>query len=73
MNPLKVSEALAVIVTAQAIGSTLQWNLSNTDTLGPFKCVLIREVFSFQGAYFGTWLSVPIVLNSGCPLTLYTL
>ncbi len=29
MNPLKVSEALAVIVTAQAIGSILQWNLSN--------------------------------------------
>ncbi len=28
----------------------LQWNLSNTDTLGPIKCVLIREVSSFHGA-----------------------
>ncbi len=27
----------------------VQWNLSNTDTLGPIKCVLIREVSSFQG------------------------
>ncbi len=25
----------------------VQWNLSNTDTLGPIKCVLIREVSSF--------------------------
>ncbi len=24
--------------------------LSNTDTLGPIKCVLIRKVSSFQGA-----------------------
>ncbi len=28
----------------------IQWNLSNTDPLGPIKCVLIREVSSFQGA-----------------------
>ncbi len=28
----------------------IQWNLSNTDTLGPIKCGLIREVSSFQGA-----------------------
>ncbi len=28
----------------------VQWNLSNTDTLGPIKYVLIREVSSFQGA-----------------------
>ncbi len=28
----------------------VQWNLANTDTLGPIKCVLIREVSSFQGA-----------------------
>ncbi len=28
----------------------VQWNLSNMDTLGPIKCVLIREVSSFQGA-----------------------
>ncbi len=29
---------------------TVQWNLSNTDSLGPMKCVLIEEVSSFQGA-----------------------
>ncbi len=28
----------------------LQWNLSNTDTLGPIKWVLIRDVSSFQEA-----------------------
>ncbi len=28
----------------------VQWNVSNTDTLGPITCVLIREVSSFQGA-----------------------
>ena len=28
----------------------IQWNPSNTDTLGPLKCVLIRGVSSFQGA-----------------------
>ncbi len=28
----------------------VQWNLSNTDTVGPIECVLIREVSSFQGA-----------------------
>ncbi len=42
----------------------VQWNLSNTDTLGPIKCVLIREVSSFQGANniyeVGTWSSVLI-------------
>ncbi len=44
----------------------VQWNLSNTDTLGPIKCVLIREVSSFQGANnaslyeLGTWSSVLI-------------
>ncbi len=44
----------------------IQWNLSNTDTLGPIKCVLIREVSSFQGANntylhkVGTWSSVLI-------------
>ncbi len=50
---------------------------SNTDTLGLIKCVLIREVSSFQGANntylyeFGTWLSVlirEVSLNQGCPL-----
>ncbi len=30
--------------------SEVQWNLSNTDTLGPLKKFLIREVSSFQGA-----------------------
>ncbi len=28
----------------------VQWNLSDTDALGPVNCVLIREVSSFQGA-----------------------
>ncbi len=42
----------------------LQWNLSNTDNLGPIKCVRIREVSSFQGVNsthlyeVGTWSSV---------------
>ncbi len=27
----------------------VQWNLSNTDTLGSIKCVLIRGVSSIQG------------------------
>ncbi len=41
----------------------LQWNLSNTDTVGPIKC---REVSSFQGANntylyeVGIWSSVLI-------------
>ncbi len=30
-----------------------QWNPSNTDTLGPVKYVLIREVSSFQGLNSG--------------------
>jgi len=30
----------------------LQWILSNTDNIGPQKCVLIREAFSFQGRPF---------------------
>ena len=43
----------------------LQWNLSNVDTIEPLKCVLIREVSSFQGAnnthlYVGIWSSVLI-------------
>ncbi len=47
------------------------------DTLGPLKCVLIREVSSFQGANntylyeVGTWSSVMIrevSLIQGCPL-----
>jgi len=34
-----------------ALGTlTTQWDPSNTDTLGPLKCVLIRGVSSFQGA-----------------------
>ncbi len=53
---------------------TIQWNVSNTDALGPIKC---REVSSFQGknnAYLsevGTWSSVLIREVSsipGCPL-----
>ena len=44
----------------------LQWNPLNTDTLGLLKCVLIREVSSFQGANItylygvGTWSSVRV-------------
>jgi len=55
----------------------IQWDPSNTDTLGPLKCVLIRGVSSFQGANntylyeVGTWSSVLIRKVSsfqGCPL-----
>jgi len=55
----------------------LQWDPSNTDTLGPLKCVLIRGVSSFQGANntylyeVGTWSSVLIREVSSfqrCPL-----
>ncbi len=62
--------------------SHLQWNLSNTYTLGPMKCVLIREVSSFQGSNntcvyeVGTWTSVPIreaSLIQGSTLTLLPL
>jgi len=28
--------------------NVLQWNPSNTDTIPPLKCALIREVSSFQ-------------------------
>ncbi len=44
----------------------VQWDLSSTDTLGLIKCVLTREVSSFQGANntylyeVGTWSSVLI-------------
>ncbi len=31
-------------VSCRHITLTIQWNLSNTDSLGPIKCVLIREV-----------------------------
>ncbi len=57
--------------------SHIQWNLSNTDTFGPIKCVLIREGSSFQGANdtpvyeVGTWSSVlirEVSLIQGCPL-----
>ena len=30
-----------------------QWNLSNTDTIGPLNCVLIRGVSPFQGCRLG--------------------
>ncbi len=55
----------------------VQWSLSNTNTLGPIKCVLIREMSSFQGANnrylyeVGTWSSVlirEVSLIQGCPL-----
>ncbi len=55
----------------------VQWNLSNTDTLGPIKFVLIKEVSSFQGANnaylykVGTWSSVlirEVSLIQGYPL-----
>ncbi len=35
--------------THKELESKLQRNLSNTDTLGTLKCVLIREVSSFRG------------------------
>jgi len=41
-----------------------QWNPSNANTLGPLKCVLVREMSSFQGVNntylykVGTWSSV---------------
>ncbi len=53
------------------------------DTLGPIKCVLIREVSSFQGVNstylhvhvyeVGTWPSIlirEVSLIQGCPLIL---
>jgi len=55
----------------------IHWDPSNTDTLGPLKCVLIRGVSSFQGennTYLykvGIWSSVLIREVSsfqGCPL-----
>ena len=58
----------------------LQWDPSNTDTLGPLKCVLIRGVSSFQGANntylyeVGTWSSVlnkEVSSFQGCPFTLH--
>ncbi len=60
----KTHTAHFTIVVELSVG--LQWNLSNTDTLGPMKCVLIREVSSFQGVNttylyeVGTWSSVLI-------------
>ena len=56
---------------------TIQWNLSNTDTIGLLNCVLIREVSSFQGVNntylyeVGTWSGVLIRGVSSfqrCPL-----
>ena len=55
----------------------IQWNLSNTDTIGLLNCVLIREVSSFQGVNntylygVGTWSGVLIREVSSfqrCPL-----
>ena len=59
----------------------IRWNLSNTDTFGPLKCVLAREVSSLErAAWFydiRTWLIVLIfeccpesggVLIQGCHL-----
>ena len=57
-------------------GPVVQLDPSNTDTLGPLKCVLSRGVSSFQGASntylyeVGTWSSVLIREVSsfqGCP------
>ncbi len=51
----------------------IQWNLSNTDTLGPIKYVLIRKVSSFQGTNnihsyeVGTWSSVLCPDLGRCP------
>ncbi len=46
----------------EAINFNVRWNLSNTDNLGPIKCVLIRELSS-QYIYIyevGSWSSVLI-------------
>ncbi len=56
----------------------VQWNLSNTNVLGPIKCALIREggvLISGDKLYeVGTWSSVlirEVSLIQWCPLTLY--
>ena len=47
----------------------LQWNPSNTDTLGPLKYVQIREESSFQGTNntylhgVGTWSRVGVLIS----------
>ena len=54
----------------------IQWNLTNTDTLGTEIIVLISEVSLFQGENtqlykVGTWPSVlinQVSLFQGCPL-----
>ena len=51
----------------------IQWDPSNTDTLGPLKCVLIRGVSSFQGAnksdisYLKTSRAFDVLIHSGKP------
>jgi len=59
------------------VSRLIQWDPSNTYTLGPLKCVPMREVSSFQAVnntYFcevGTWSGVLIRGVSsfqGCPL-----
>ncbi len=75
----KGSVSLHVYIAKHSLARNLyvQWNLSNTDTLGPIICVLFREVSSFQGAnntyvyVVGTWSSVlirEVSLIQGCPL-----
>ncbi len=44
------SRKRATVSSQFKVQLALQWNLSNRDILGPIKCVLIREVSSFQGA-----------------------
>ncbi len=52
----------------------IQWNLSNSDTLGQIKCVLIRGVSSFQGRTIHIYMKLGLVLIrevsliQGCPL-----
>ncbi len=47
LQGVMIHVASYLIFAMESLG--VQWNLSNTDTLGAIKCVLIREVSSLQG------------------------
>ncbi len=72
----KISFEPSEVCVISSVGHCIQWN-SNTDTPGPLKCVLIREVSSFQGVNntylydVGTWSSVlnrEVSIIQGCLL-----
>ena len=44
-----MSRQVSLRYNIMILNNGLQWNPCITDTLGPLRCVLIREVFSFQG------------------------